>query len=191
MFPLILIIIILGCCMTLTFKTEYFDAIYRIATLNDKKYKIRSEFSNIDKTPNILATIENNILNLVYYLQEKHPNDERITRMHKRLQKLKIEEAKHEPNSSSYTINKGELMKLCLRDKKTRDFHDINTLMFVVIHELAHIMTVSTGHTDEFMTNFKFILSNAADIGIYIPINYEKNPITYCGVEVNHNPYFG
>lgn len=170
--------------------TETFDAIYRISSLNDKKYKIRSEFKDIDKTPDVLATIEDNIFKLVNYLQNTHPSDERIIRMHKRLQKLKIEEAKHENNSSSYTINKGELMNLCLRDKTTKDFHDINTLMFVVIHELAHIMTISTGHTDEFLLNFKFILSNAVDMGVYTPIDYKNNPITYCGVKVNHNPYF-
>ena len=35
--------------------------------------------------------------------------------------------------------------------------------MFVTLHELAHVMTVSVGHTEEFWTNFKFLLTKSVD----------------------------
>ena len=39
--------------------------------------------------------------------------------------------------------------------------------MFVAIHELAHIMSKTYGHNDEFRENFIFLLDNASKCGIY------------------------
>ena len=38
---------------------------------------------------------------------------------------------------------------------------ELNTLVFVGIHELSHIASVTKGHGDEFWDNFKFLLENA------------------------------
>ena len=38
---------------------------------------------------------------------------------------------------------------------------DENTLTFVALHELSHVMTVSVGHKQEFWDNFKFILKES------------------------------
>ena len=43
----------------------------------------------------------------------------------------------------------------------------METLTFVAIHELSHVMSIDIGHGDEFWTNFKFLLENAEDAGIY------------------------
>lgn len=92
---------------------------------------------------------------------------------------------------TSYTINKGKKMAICLRDKETLQLHDINTMMFVVLHELAHIASESVGHSDnEFWRNFKFILQNAAECGIYHVEDYSIHPMRYCGMTVTYNPLF-
>ena len=62
--------------------------------------------------------------------------------------------------------------------------------MFVIIHELAHVMSVSIGHGSEFMKNFRFLLKESKIAKIYNPIDYSLNNINYCGVDVTHNPYF-
>ena len=50
---------------------------------------------------------------------------------------------------TSYSVNKGEKIVLCLRSRDGKDrLIDENTLTFVSIHELAHIMTKSVGHTE-------------------------------------------
>ena len=80
-----------------------------------------------------------------------------------------VVEANHEDNSTSYTINKGEEMHVCLREKdKHTKLHDMNTLMFVVLHELAHVMSDSVGHNKEFKDNFKFILNKAMTLTFII-----------------------
>jgi len=92
-------------------------------------------------------------------------------------------------SSTSYSENKGEKIVLCLRDKEPpHKFVDINTVMFVVLHEMAHLMTTTTGHTPEFWANFKRILQDAVGIGIYHNINYSRSPVQYCGMRITDNP---
>ena len=62
--------------------------------------------------------------------------------------------------------------------------------MFVAIHEIAHIMTLSVGHTEEFWNNFKFLLENAVELNIYTPVDYKKEPEGYCGMNITDNPYY-
>tara|TARA_Y100000996_G_scaffold408583_1_gene387906 strand:+ start:311 stop:889 length:579 start_codon:yes stop_codon:yes gene_type:complete len=88
----------------------------------------------------------------------------------------------------AYSVNKGQELSICIRDKETDRFIDYNTIIFVAIHELSHIMTNSRGHTEEFWDNMKYLLEQASDIGIYSPVDYSSNPVNYCGEEINSTP---
>ena len=70
----------------------------------------------------------------------------------------------------------------------TESLTDINTIMFVALHELAHIMTISIGHKKEFWENFRFILAHAIKWKLYNPIDYKKKPKKYCGIEITDSP---
>jgi hypothetical protein len=92
-------------------------------------------------------------------------------------------------NSTSYSENKGEKIVVCLRDKTPPyKLVDTNTVMFVVLHEMAHLMTTTIGHTPEFWTNFKRILQDAVACGIYTPVNYAHSPVSYCGMSITDSP---
>jgi predicted metal-dependent hydrolase len=52
---------------------------------------------------------------------------------------------------------------------------DEHTLMFVAIHEMSHTCTKSVGHKSEFWENFKFLLENAKESKIHIPVDYTKS----------------
>jgi predicted metal-dependent hydrolase len=92
---------------------------------------------------------------------------------------------------TAYSENKGEKIAFCLnKNKVDDDLIDLNTLTFVAIHELSHIMTKSVGHKQEFWENFKFLLTNAKEAGIYNPVDYKKKPKEYCGMTINDNPYY-
>ena len=59
---------------------------------------------------------------------------------------------------ASLSINKGEKIAFCLNTRKGGNkLIDENTLMFVALHELSHVGTVSIGHTQDFWRNFKCI----------------------------------
>ena len=60
--------------------------------------------------------------------------------------------------------------------------------MFVILHEMAHLMTTTIGHTPEFWANFRRILNDASGIGIYNPVNYSKSPVNYCGMTITDSP---
>ena len=93
---------------------------------------------------------------------------------------------------TSYSDNKTSLI-LCMRKKEGKNkLHDINTMMFVVVHELAHIMNNRWGHikSSKFWELFKFMLINAIEIGIYEPVNYALHPIVYCGLKITYNPIY-
>lgn len=90
--------------------------------------------------------------------------------------------------STSYSINKGEQLVFCIRDKLNNSIHDINTLMFVAIHELAHIVTNELQHTDKFWNNMKKLLYRAEDIGVYKYVDYRMNPVEYCGMMIDSSP---
>lgn len=80
---------------------------------------------------------------------------------------------------SSYTENKSTIY-ICLQDPSTKKYYSINTLMYVTLHELAHVISTKYGHGDEFKENFQTLLNHANRLGIYdssIPM-----PPTYCGV---------
>jgi hypothetical protein len=92
---------------------------------------------------------------------------------------------------TSYSENKGQKIVVCLRDKTkppTYPLIDENTVMFVMLHEMAHLMTETIGHTQEFWSNFKRILHDAVKLGIYTPVNYAQSPVPYCGMKITDSP---
>lgn len=163
----------------------------RHSPLTGKSYGIHDHLPDHHKTANIMGRLDQFIERLTGYVQKADPADPRTIRLLERLVDTRIEEAPWEHGTSSYTLNKGELIAFCVRDKEDKDFHDHNTLMFVVIHELAHVASISKGHNQEFMDNFQWLLKHARASGLYQPVDYSKKPITYCGVRVTNNPLFG
>ena len=123
------------------------------------------------------------------YCKNTYPNNKDIKRMINNFNPDKISETGRNSKYTSYSVNKGEKIVLCLRSKDSKEkLIDENTLSFVAIHELAHLMTKSIGHTPEFWKNFKFLLQNAVKINLYKNEDYSKNPKPYCGIKVTDSP---
>ena len=189
---ILLIIIIL-----MIFSSIYF--IYSSNYSNDNLVKTKSTLDNEyywvrdlkDKTSaaNTLSKIKKNMYKLINYLQEnkqKFPkNMDHIRDLVARTKTIVIMETGADEKFTSYTVNKGERIVFCLRAKVINTIHDMNTLMYVVIHEMGHIGCPEFGHTPLFKEIFKFLLKQSAEIGIYTPIDYRKNPQNYCGMEIN------
>ena len=168
---------------------EKFEIIKQIAADN-KEYYVQ-DYNNNKEAAEVLSKLVNDCMSLVNYLANKYPDKENVSRLKTKFNPSNIREAEHEKNSTSYTINKGEMMHICLRNKdKTKTIHEHNLLMFVIIHELAHIASKSIGHNTEFYDNFKFLLNEATELGVYKPVNFGNHPEEYCGIDVTNNPYF-
>lgn len=89
---------------------------------------------------------------------------------------------------TSYSENKGQRIVFCIRAKKTNKMVDLNTMMFVGIHELAHLMTRSIGHTDEFWENMRILLRISIRLGVYDCKNYNVESQDYCGTKITDTP---
>jgi hypothetical protein len=128
---------------------------------------------------------------MVAYMQKTHPDDPRVKRLVEGFNPKAISETLPTSELTAYSENKGQKIAFCLnKSKNGSTLIDLNTLTFVALHELSHIMTSSIGHKQDFWENFKFLLENAKKAGIYNPEDYKKNPQEYCGDKIDDNPYF-
>jgi hypothetical protein len=97
---------------------------------------------------------------------------------------------------TSYTIGKGDVLALCLRerdplragDPRLYDIHDLNTLMFVMVHELTHVAILDLDHPPRFWRAFKFLLAESVKAGVLDPVNYDRLPEEYCGMSIDYSP---
>lgn len=165
--------------------------------LNEGLIKVKSNIDNKEYTvqlkddareaADLIATIKNKLKTLLEHLEKTYGNsDDRIIMLKKNYRPEKLSEGVDTPGYTSYSVNKGEQIVLCLRNKDK--LMDVNTMMFVVLHEFAHLATESIGHTEEFWTNFKWILEESMNIGIYVRQDFKNNNVDYCGIKITSTP---
>ena len=161
-----------------------------ISDVDGNRYCVR-ERSKLTLAADLLAKTTQRCSKLVKYMGETYPEDERVKRLVDGFNPKRISETLPTSNLTAYSENKGEKIAFCLNTTKDENkLIDINTLTFVAIHELSHIMTKSIGHEPEFWKNFKFLLENAVKIKIYEEVDYKKEPQGYCGMQITDNPYY-
>ena len=146
-----------------------------------------------EEAAKLLSQIRSRLKKLVDYLYtniKSYKNqEENIKRMKDNYRPNNITESSPGNSYTSYSINKGEKVVFCLRSKDGRNtLTSLNTMMFVAIHELAHIMTKSIGHTTEFWDNMKFLLKVGVEIGVYVKQDFNKKPVDYCGTKITDTP---
>ena len=95
--------------------------------------------------------------------------DPMLIELHSMLVKLhpKASNINIERDNKSYTVNKKDMF-LCLKDEHG-EYYNKNMLLYVAIHELAHVLSKSVGHTDEFYKINDKLLDKATEMGIYNP----------------------
>lgn len=133
-----------------------------------------------------LVKIDKFISKLSKCLLEDHPNHILIQK--KMNNNIIIKELPNNSPYVAYIINKTKL-HVCLRDKNGKFIDEYNNIYFVVMHELAHMITKTTGHTDEYWNNYKLILETSINHKLYTYNNYYENPVEYCGKKINSTPY--
>jgi len=161
------------------------DILQIISSIDNREYIVR-KLPDGKQAADRLARINDNIIKLLDSLNEKDRDG--IATLKKRFNPDKLSETGLGAKYTSYSVNKGEEIAICVR-QPDNTFIDDNTVMFVVIHELAHVMTTSVGHTTEFWDNMAYLLERAEELGMYHPKNYKETPVDYCGMEINTTPY--
>jgi hypothetical protein len=162
------------------------------SSLDGKTYKVQN-LPDKQEACDMMARIRKNLVSIVERFDGdiNYKQDEPYQRLIARFNPDNLEENDMDADSTSYSENKGEKIVVCLRDKTKAPNYplvDDNTVMFVVLHELAHLMTQSTGHTPEFWTNFKKLLQDCVKLGVYTEVNYARFPTPYCGMTITDTP---
>ena len=85
-------------------------------------------------------------------------------------------------DNKSFTINKKKI-HICTHDKNGK-YYDKNTLVYVLCHELTHVLhdkleTDENSHSDEFFALFHQVLQKATSLGLYNPAQGIVS--NYCG----------
>ena len=82
--------------------------------------------------------------------------------------------------NDTFTENKKKIF-ICLR-KKNGEYYDYHTLLYISLHELAHVLTEAyDNHGEQFNKTFSALLLRAKHLGLYDDtkkINYD-----YCGTK--------
>ena len=180
----ILILIVL----TVIYFMFFNDSRIEWEAFNGVKYKIKNDNKELNQIKaDFLAKIDIKARKIVKHMKDNHlPTKEIALRTHNRFKDSRIGETPQgEKSGAAFTINKGDIYICCITKGKLNDENDT---FFVCLHELAHVMSNSYGHGEEFKTNFNFIVKLAVKLGLWKDPKYEEKSVDYCGVKVTTSP---
>lgn len=165
------------------------DVIYVTSSVDNEKYLVRN-LPDKKKAADILAITRKKLMKLCDILENKYTKNKAIVRLIQNFRPDNLSESDGSSKYTSYAVNKGEKIVFCLRSRNSKEkLVEPNLLMFVALHELAHVMTKSIGHTEEFWNNFKFLLKHAIENNLYEKHNFKEKPEKYCGTTITDSPY--
>lgn len=194
----IIVAILIAAYIVYNMVTNYEEISYAKSDIDGNVYMIRRGHNKsakfLEDSANTLAEINKRVEMLINYLEANYSND--ITKYYF-IKKLRenynysiISEAAVDPRYTTYTVDKND-MHICLRTRdSSENIYDINTLMYVILHEISHMSNYTPygepieGHGNEFKYIFKFYVEEAIKIGIYNYTNYVQQPIDYCGIKI-------
>jgi hypothetical protein len=169
-----------------------FDMSYVKSTVDDNSYLVRNLPDKLEAA-NRLAEVRSRVLRLMKHFKQSNTDNQIARDILKNFDADPARFSESTPDSSytSFTLNKGEKIHVCLRQKNaTQDLVDVNVLTFVTLHEVGHIGTREIGHTPLFWNNFAWILKQAEELGIYEFQNFAEQPVPYCGISITDQPKY-
>lgn len=161
--------------------------------IDGRTYKVR-DMSDKAEAADLLANVRLKIVRLYSTLKEKFPNKPQIRQWVQNFtpDPNRFEEATPDAEHTSYSVNKGEKVHLCLRQREggSEALVSENVMVFVSLHEMAHVITPSLGHGPDFWNNFAWLLKQAEEINIYQFQDFKAHPVSYCGLSITDSPSY-
>lgn len=182
----IFVLLVLVAIVLIYLKKQFGEVEYVTSTVDGRKYLVL-KLEDKQKAADTLARLNQDMLKLIKHLEEKFPDNPEIKRLVKNYDPNNVSEGSPDSGYTSYTVNKGQKLVLCIRQKNKKQtlIKDRNLLRYVVFHEAGHYASKSIGHTKEFWRHFKFIINEAVEIGLYKKTDYASSPQPYCGITVS------
>ncbi len=170
-----------------------FPTTYVTSKVDGKQYKVR-DMADKQHAADLMAKIRINLTKLYEGLERKYPDKKQVKQLIRNFKSDPnrfIESTPDEEHTSS-TINKGESIHMCLRQRQGPDESLVNqnVMMFVALHEMAHICTESIGHGPDFWNNFGWLIKEAEALNLYNYTDFSAHPVSYCGVYITDSPRY-
>ena len=190
--------VIISCFVLLMFINSYVNTVAVKSTKDDKYYQVQDNMDKKDAA-NTLAFLKksmqdftNALHDRIVYYNGDFTNDgdiyrKAILRFYNTIHSTDISENIPMSVYTSYSINKGEKIVFCLRDKEKNELHDKNLLMYVALHEMAHIGCIEYNHTPLFKKIFAFLVKEATKMGYYKHIPFSDVNSNYCGMVIKQS----
>jgi hypothetical protein len=187
---IIYIILIILVLFLILKKKRRSDVVNIVSPYDNNTYQV-VEAVDKEEASSLLGQIREKIFmlsNYLYQRRDKYPKfKDHIIQLSQRIQNVVISENTHDSEYTSYSVNKGDEMVICLRSKQDNSLHDLNLIMYVVLHEMAHVACPEQGHTELFKKIFIFLQEEAIKLGIYTHVEYDVDPHNYCGITIREN----
>lgn len=170
----------------LLYQYRYYSNIETIVSkVDNRDYDVQIK-DDAQEAADLIAQVRQKLITLVNHMYKTYPSNPKVIKLKKNFNPDVLKEGIDDPKYTTYTVNKGEEIVLCLRtDGK---LVDINVLTFVCIHELSHIGNETIGHDEPFWEFFKELLLEAINIGVYIKYDYRAQNVKYCGMTITDSP---
>jgi hypothetical protein len=163
------------------------------SSIDGKQYKVR-DMPDKQEAANLMARLRMRLMKITDTLEQKYPDKAQVKHLVKnfRSDPSRFIEATPDSEHTSYSINKGEQIYMCLRQREGPDESLVNenVMTFVSLHELAHVCTESIGHGPDFWNNFGWLLKEAEALGLYQYTDFQAHPVSYCGVYITDSPRY-
>ena len=193
MSPYALVLGVLGAgAAAFAFKSGGHDMAHVTSTVDGQKYIVRN-LSDKQDAADRLARTRGKLLRLMQTLKQTHPDKPFVAQLLRNFDgdPSRFSESTPDASYTSYSVNKGEKVFMCLRQRNEKEeLVDENIITFVALHEMSHIGTSEIGHTALFWNNFGWLLKRAEEIQIYEYTDFSAHPVEYCGIHITDQPTY-
>jgi hypothetical protein len=180
-------------------KTKHFFGMskYRMVTVKSRvdgqNYEVR-DMADKQEAADLMARIRLKMKKLKLHVEEKFPDKPQVKQLARNFdaEAHRLGESTPDDDFTSFSVNKGESVHFCLRQREGGDESLVNEniVTFVAIHEMGHIITPTVGHGPDFWNNFAWLLEQAETMGVYTPQNFSAHPVAYCGMKITDEPKY-
>ena len=177
----------------ITSSTSQYPLVQVKSSVDNATYYVR-DMPDKQRAADLIAKVRIKIQNLYDYILQKFPDKPQVKQWNRNFipEPSRFLEATPDAEHTSYSVNKGEKVHLCLRQRNGQDEQLVteNIMVFVTLHEMAHAITSTIGHGPDFWNNFGWLLKQAEAKGIYSYEDFKSHPVSYCGMNITDSPAY-
>jgi len=174
-------------------QTSAYPTVSVRSSVDGNTYQVR-DMPDKQEAADLLARVRQRMQKLYNYLIATYPEKLQVKQLRQNFKPdpSRISESTPDAEHTSYSVNKGESVHLCLRQRQGNNESLVkeNVMTFVALHEMAHMITTTIGHGPDFWNNFGWLLKISEEQGIYTYEDFSAHPVSYCGVKITDSPKY-